>query len=153
MLFALISSLRWAVDSFLVAVAVAPRLSCRAQLLAAAAVAAAATAPVLAAWPAVWREAALPQPLALVLGNELIGVDTQVLDACDGVVSIPMFGVKNSINVATAGAIVLWEALRQWEVSAEAEGAGLGQMRSQRAERPRPERADEHVDKSNSRQA
>ena len=61
MLFALFSSLRWAVDSFLVAVAVAPRLSCRAQLLAAAAVAAAATAPVIAAWPAVWREAALPQ--------------------------------------------------------------------------------------------
>lgn len=103
------------------------------------------------------REAALPQPLALVLGNELIGVDTQVLDACDGVVSIPMFGVKNSINVATAGAIVLWEALRQWEVSAEAEGAGLGQMRSQRAERPRPERAEAsrraRFDKSNSRQA
>ena len=48
------------------------------------------------------REAALPQPLALVLGNELIGVGTQVLDACDGVVSIPTFGVKNSINVATA---------------------------------------------------
>ena len=57
------------------------------------------------------------------------------------------------INVATAGAIVLWEALRQWEVSAEAEGAGLGQMRPQRAERPRRERADERVDKSNSRQA
>mmetsp|Transcript_25904 Transcript_25904/g.75785 ORF Transcript_25904/g.75785 Transcript_25904/m.75785 type:complete len:163 (+) Transcript_25904:658-1146(+) len=36
-----------------------------------------------------------PRPLALVLGNESIGVDTQVLDACDMVVQIPCFGVKN----------------------------------------------------------
>ena len=61
------------------------------------------------------RRAALPSPLALVLGNELIGVDTEVLDECDGVVQIPMFGMKNSLNVATAGTIVMWEALRQWE--------------------------------------
>lgn len=61
------------------------------------------------------RHAALPSPLALVLGNELIGVDTEVLAACDGVVEIPLFGVKNSLNVATAGAVVIFEALRQWE--------------------------------------
>ena len=57
----------------------------------------------------------LPRPLALVLGNELIGVDTQVLELVDGVVEIPCFGVKNSLNVATAGSIVMWEALRQWD--------------------------------------
>jgi len=65
------------------------------------------------------RHAALPRPLALVLGNELIGVDTQVLDECDGVLQIPMFGVKNSINVATAGSVVIWEALRQWDAEPE----------------------------------
>ena len=61
------------------------------------------------------RSAALPRPLALVLGNELIGVDTEVLDACDGIVEVPTFGVKNSLNVATAGAVLVWEALRQWD--------------------------------------
>ena len=56
-----------------------------------------------------------PQPgVALVLGNEQIGVDTQVLAACDGIVEIPTFGLKNSLNVASAGAIVVYEVLRQW---------------------------------------
>ena len=40
--------------------------------------------------------ATLPRPLALVLGNELIGVDVEVLAACDGVVRIPMYGVKSN---------------------------------------------------------
>ena len=61
------------------------------------------------------REAVLPRPLALVLGNELIGVDTEVLAECDGVLSIPMFGRKNSLNVGQAGAVAMWEALRQWD--------------------------------------
>ena len=60
------------------------------------------------------QRAVLPQPLALVLGNELIGVDTEVLAIADGIVEIPCYGVKNSLNVATAGSIVMWEALRQW---------------------------------------
>ena len=62
------------------------------------------------------RRTKLPMPLALVLGNELIGVDTEVIDACDGIVEIPTFGVKNSLNVATAGTVLMWEALRQWDV-------------------------------------
>ena len=53
------------------------------------------------------KRAALPRPLALVLGNELIGVDTDVLAECDGRLQIPMFGMKNSINVATAGTVVI----------------------------------------------
>ena len=41
--------------------------------------------------------------VALVLGNEQIGVDTEVLAAVDGTVEIPTFGLKNSLNVASAG--------------------------------------------------
>ena len=63
------------------------------------------------------RRATLPRPLALVLGNELIGVDTEVLAECDGLLQIPCFGLKNSLNVATAGSIVIWEALRQWDAA------------------------------------
>ncbi|KAJ1494661.1 Alpha/beta knot methyltransferase, partial [Baffinella frigidus] len=54
------------------------------------------------------------QGVALVLGNEEIGVDTKVLAAADGVIEIPCFGAKNSLNVCSAASIVIYEALRQW---------------------------------------
>ena len=56
----------------------------------------------------------LPSPLALVLGNELVGVDVEVVGACERTVAVPMLGVKNSLNVATCASILIWEALRQW---------------------------------------
>ena len=34
---------------------------------------------------------------------------------CDGVVEIPTYGVKNSLNVAAAAPIVVYEVLRQWK--------------------------------------
>ena len=52
-------------------------------------------------------------PVALVLGNEALGVSEAALKLCDAVIEIPVFGYKNSINVATASAIVLYEVLRQ----------------------------------------
>ena len=52
--------------------------------------------------------------VALVLGNEEIGVDTAVMQAADGVIEIPCFGSKNSLNVCSAASIVVFEALRQW---------------------------------------
>jgi len=52
-------------------------------------------------------------PVALVFGNEALGVSKQALRLCDGVVEIPVLGYKNSINVAGAVAIVLYELLRQ----------------------------------------
>ena len=55
-----------------------------------------------------------PRPVALVLGNEALGVDREVLETCDEIVEIPVFGYKNSLNVASAGAVVLFEILRQW---------------------------------------
>lgn len=61
-------------------------------------------------------ETDFPAPLALVFGNELVGVHADVLQECDGLVCIPTNGVKNSLNVATCASIVVWEALRQWQV-------------------------------------
>ena len=55
-----------------------------------------------------------PQPLALVLGNEALGVQRAVLERCERIVEIPMYGYKNSLNVASAAAVVAFEALRQW---------------------------------------
>lgn len=52
-------------------------------------------------------------PVALVLGNEALGVSGAALKTCDAVIEVPVFGYKNSINVATAAAVVLYDALRQ----------------------------------------
>ena len=52
-------------------------------------------------------------PLALVFGNEALGVSEAALRICDSVVEIPVFGYKNSMNVATAVGIVLYDILGQ----------------------------------------
>ena len=54
--------------------------------------------------------------LILILGNEVTGVDTEILPLLDAVVEIPMFGAKNSLNIAACAPVVLFEALRQWKV-------------------------------------
>ena len=41
-------------------------------------------------------------------------MDVEVMEAADGVIEIPCFGQKNSLNVASAASIVVFEALRQW---------------------------------------
>jgi len=61
-----------------------------------------------------YTQLSFPRPVALVLGNEALGVDPEVLEAADQLVEIPVFGYKNSLNVASACAVVLFEILRQW---------------------------------------
>ena len=61
-----------------------------------------------------YTEVEYPQPVALVLGNEALGVSPEALALCDAIVEIPMAGYKNSMNVATACAVVVFEVLRQW---------------------------------------
>jgi len=48
-------------------------------------------------------------PLALVVGNEVRGLSPQILKYCDEVVHIPMYGKKESLNVAVATGIALYE--------------------------------------------
>ena len=45
---------------------------------------------------------------ALVFGNEVAGVEQQVVDLCDGAIEIPQLGTKHSLNVSVAGGVVLW---------------------------------------------
>ena len=59
------------------------------------------------------RAADLSGPLVLVVGQETTGLSTAWLEACDGLVSIPMRGSASSLNMATAASIVLHEASRQ----------------------------------------
>lgn len=52
------------------------------------------------------------QPIAFVFGNEVEGVSDEVLQACDGAFEIPQYGMKHSLNISVAAAIVLWEMVR-----------------------------------------
>jgi TrmH family RNA methyltransferase len=62
--------------------------------------------------------------VALVMGTEHAGLDQDWLEAADQRVSIPMAGMADSLNVATAGALVLYEALRQRRGGVEGERGG-----------------------------
>jgi tRNA G18 (ribose-2'-O)-methylase SpoU len=53
------------------------------------------------------------QPVALVMGNEGWGLPSEVLEACDGAVMLPMAGGVDSLNVGAAGAILMWELFRR----------------------------------------
>src|SRR3989344_3140085 len=50
----------------------------------------------------------LKNKVALVLGNELKGLNKNILKNCDIILEIPMFGKKESLNVAVAGGIALY---------------------------------------------
>mmetsp|Transcript_8363 Transcript_8363/g.12885 ORF Transcript_8363/g.12885 Transcript_8363/m.12885 type:complete len:325 (+) Transcript_8363:13-987(+) len=51
---------------------------------------------------------------AFILGNEVSGVDTEIMPLLDDLIEIPMFGAKNSLNIAACAPVVLYEVLRQW---------------------------------------
>ena len=46
---------------------------------------------------------------AIVMGNEVKGVQQDVVNVCDGCIEIPQYGTKHSLNVSVTTAIVLWE--------------------------------------------
>lgn len=45
---------------------------------------------------------------AVVLGNEVKGVQQEVVDMCDGCIEIPQFGTKHSMNVSVTAGIIIW---------------------------------------------
>jgi 23S rRNA (guanosine2251-2'-O)-methyltransferase len=51
-------------------------------------------------------------PLAVVVGNEIAGVSDDALALCDMAIEIPMYGVKQSLNVAVATGIICFEIVR-----------------------------------------
>ncbi len=46
---------------------------------------------------------------AVVLGNEVKGVQQEVVNLCHGSIEIPQYGTKHSLNVSITGGIVIWE--------------------------------------------
>lgn len=51
---------------------------------------------------------------ALVFGNEVNGVDQDVIDLSDHIIEIPQFGTKHSLNVSVCAGIVLWEFAKRY---------------------------------------
>ncbi|MCU0432839.1 MAG: RNA methyltransferase [Bacteroidia bacterium] len=53
------------------------------------------------------------QKLAIVFGNEVEGVQQQVIDFCAGTLEIPQHGAKHSLNIAVCAGIMAWELSRK----------------------------------------
>lgn len=60
-----------------------------------------------------------PEPgkaYALIAGNEVDGVDPEIVNMCDEYIEIPQSGTKHSLNVAVATAVTLWEFYKHSDV-------------------------------------
>lgn len=44
-----------------------------------------------------------------ILGNEVKGVDQNVINLCDGCIELPQYGTKHSLNVSVTAGIIIWE--------------------------------------------
>ena len=53
---------------------------------------------------------------AIILGNEVNGVQQEVVDQCDGCIEIPQFGTKHSLNVSVTAGILVWEFARKMKL-------------------------------------
>jgi 23S rRNA (guanosine2251-2'-O)-methyltransferase len=52
------------------------------------------------------------EKIAVVFGNEVSGVESGTIALCDGCIEIPQWGMKHSLNIATAAGVVIWELVR-----------------------------------------
>ena len=62
----------------------------------------------------------MPDPnekLALVFGNEVKGVQQEVINLCDKTIEIPQFGTKHSFNISVSAGIVLWDLFNKMKFS------------------------------------
>jgi len=50
---------------------------------------------------------------AVILGNEVKGVQQSVVDQCDGCIEIPQYGTKHSLNVSVTSGIIIWEFFKK----------------------------------------
>ncbi len=54
------------------------------------------------------------QKTALVLGNEVYGVEQAIIHQCNGSIEIPQLGSKHSLNIAVSAGIVVWEFAKNY---------------------------------------
>ena len=51
--------------------------------------------------------------IALIIGNEGNGMSKMILESCDFIANIPMYGKVNSLNASVASGIMIYEVVRQ----------------------------------------
>ncbi len=56
-------------------------------------------------------------PICLIFGNEVTGISPELLDLADARIKIPMFGMKESLNVVVCGGIILYDMVRKFNSS------------------------------------
>jgi len=66
-----------------------------------------------------------PQKLAVIFGNEVSGVDDQVILQSDAALEIPQAGMKHSLNISVAAGIVLWELFKQYAPALNVNGSAV----------------------------
>jgi len=66
------------------------------------------------------QDFALPMDakVALIFGNEVKGVDVEVMNLINECIEVPQFGTKHSFNISVCMGIVLWEVFRKWKYGA-----------------------------------
>ena len=63
--------------------------------------------------PQLYDKAEYKFPLCLVVGHEITGVSDEVVALADMAIEIPMFGIKQSLNVSVAYGIAIYEIVKQ----------------------------------------
>jgi tRNA G18 (ribose-2'-O)-methylase SpoU len=54
---------------------------------------------------------------AILFGNEVKGIDQEVMNQCDWCIEIPQFGTKHSLNVSVAAGIIIWELFKSYRTN------------------------------------
>jgi len=57
--------------------------------------------------------------VAIIVGNESLGVAEETLEKCDKIIEIGMYGIKNSLNVSNATAIAIYNIIHKMEVTSD----------------------------------
>lgn len=55
------------------------------------------------------------EPLALIFGNEVLGVEQEVINEVDEVVEIPQYGTKHSLNISVSVGVVVWDVFNKMQ--------------------------------------
>ena len=51
---------------------------------------------------------------AIIMGNEVKGVQQEVVNACDAVIEIPQYGTKHSLNISVTTGVVIWDLFKKF---------------------------------------
>ena len=54
------------------------------------------------------------EKIAIIFGNEVYGVEQEVINSCDGSIEIPQLGTKHSLNISVSIGIVVWEVAKHY---------------------------------------